>query len=242
MDESEILNSDGTVLIERGNAERESNLIVIAICALTSLVRLEWSLEFWAQYKPFSRKFHITAIANVSPVAAARNLALHKANEMGAKYCLFYDDDIIPHRRDAMAQLISAMDQLPEATLIGSVCPIRATVPEPIVIKRLGEGPWFGWQDGDIHQIYHSGTGFLLIRMKDLEDLDVPTVKVEEIEVRQFFQQYEQVGDYLGTDDYYFAGLMAQNGKRWLVHGGVICDQMDRDGTRYQIVDSLIAR
>jgi len=218
------------------------NKVVIAICALTSIVRLEWCLEFWAQYKPFGRDFHITAIANVVPVAAARNLALQEAKEKGGKYCLFYDDDIIPHRRDAIAVLVSALDQLPEATLIGSVCPIRATVPEPIIIKTEGEGPWFGWQDGDIHQVYHSGTGFLLIRMDDLEDIDVPTVVVEGKEVRQFFQQYEHPGDFLGTDDYFLAKVMKEHNKKWLVHGSVMCDQIDRDGTRYEIANSIIRR
>lgn|SRR3990167_625888 len=216
--------------------------VVISICALTSLVRLEWCLEFWAQYKPFGRDFHISAIANVKPVAAARNLALYEAKKKEAAYCLFYDDDIIPKRRDSIALLVSAMDQIPEVTLIGSVCAIRAPVPEPIVIKSPGEGPWFGWQDGDLHQVYHSGTGFLLIRMKDLEDIDVPKVLVEGEEVSEFFQQYERPGDFLGTDDYYFAKIIRDNGKKWLVHGSVICDQIDRDGTRYNIENSIIAK
>jgi len=219
-----------------------NNLTVISICALTSLVRLEWSLEFFAQYKPFGRRFHVSAISNVQPVSAARNLALHQAKEKGANYCLFYDDDIMPQRRDSIAHLVSAMDQLPEATLIGSVCAIRATVPEPIVIKRPGEGPWFGWQDGDLHQVYHSGTGFLLIRMEHLEDIDVPTVMVEGKEVKRFFQQYEKPGDYLGTDDYSLAMLMRNNNKKWLVHGSIICDQIDKDGTRYQVINSIIAK
>lgn len=218
----------------------KTNKTVITVCALTSLVRLEWSLEFWAQYKPFGRDFHISAIANIRPVSAARNLALYEAKKKEAAYCLFYDDDIIPQRRDAIASLVSAMDQLSEATLIGSVCPIRAAVPEPIVIKTQGEGPWFGWQDGNIHQVYHSGTGFLLIRMKDLEDIDVPMVIVEGTEVKEYFQQYEKPGDFLGTDDYYLAKVMKENNKRWLVHGGIICDQIDRDGTRYEIVNSIL--
>lgn len=211
--------------------------IVISLCTLTGLVRMEWSLSFKRQVVPFGRGVIMSVVQGVSPISAARNLALYEAKKKNAKYALFYDDDIMPQKPDAISQLVATMDNMPEATLVGSVCPIRREVPEPVVVKEYGDGPWYGWRDGRVHQVYHSGTAFLLIRIADLEDIVVSEEEVEGEIVRKFFGDYSEKLEEPVSDDYYLAEVMAANNKLWLVNGSVMCDQIDSDGKFYSVIE-----
>ena len=210
--------------------------IIVSICSLTGLVRLEWAIAFRQQIVPFGRDVIISIIERSSPVSAARNLAIYEAQKRDAKYMLFWDDDLIPRLTNAFAQLIGTMDNVLEATLVGSVCPIRREPAEPVVVKEEGGGAWYGWRDGKIHPVYSSGTAFLLIRMEDLEDIDVPEIEIEGDIVKQYFSEYSSIKDEPVSDDFYLAELMAKHNKLWLVHGGVVCHQIDQDKKWYKVV------
>src|SRR3990167_9537931 len=211
--------------------------VIISICSLTGLVRLEWAIAFRKMIIPFGREMTLSIIERQSPVSAARNLAIYEAQQRDAKYMLFWDDDLIPKMTDAFAKLVAAMDNIPEATLIGSVCPIRRDPAEPVVVKKKGEGAWYGWRDGKIHKVYTTGTAFLLIRMDDLADIDVPEIEIDGDTVKQYFGEYlPEIGE-ITTDDFYLAELMAKHNKLWLVHGGVICHQIDQDKKWYRVVE-----
>ena len=207
--------------------------IIIIVLSGTSTVRLEWAFEFKHQYLSFGRQVTAVSIAGYSPIPAARNACIHEAIKRDAEYMLFWDDDIMPQDSQGLSYLTATMDHHPEATLIGSVCPIRADVPEPIVVESKFSGPTYKWKDGKVHKVHHSGTGFLLIRIKDLLTIDVPTVVIEGEEMGEYISH--SVAD---SDDYSLADLMKEHNKLWLVNGRVICNQIDREtGKIYRVQD-----
>jgi hypothetical protein len=164
----------------------------------------------------------------------ARNWACREAAEEKAEYLLFWDDDMLPLSPSAFAALSTAMAQNPEIDVLGAVYPMRRRdAPEPIVIKENGEGVWWGWDDGGIHKVYMTGTGFTMIRMTSLAKLPGP---------EYFTTAGHSNGVDVGrrSDDQMFAELCRENGLSWYVHGGVVCDQIDVEGYKYRVEDARI--
>ncbi len=210
-----------------------SENVVIAICSLTENVRLEWALGLKSQFLGMGRDTTVVVIPGISPVAAARNVAVKEAVARKVGYLMFWDDDIIPQEPSAMSILMATMDNSPSVSIIGGVCPIRAHVPEPVVVETKGHGPSYIWEDGEPHRVYMSGTAFLLIRLANLVAIDdVPLVTIDGAQYREYFTQ--QVQD----DTFEFADFAAKHNLIWLVHGAVIADQIDRTtGKRFNVHD-----
>ena len=104
-------------------------------------------------------------------------------------------------------------------------------MPEPIVMKKRLAGMWWGWEDGQIHPVYMTGTGYTMIRLDDLAGIDCPTFETDDGKtVRAFFGSRENY-----TDDFWLADLLEEQGKQWFVHGGVVCDQINRGGQFFRI-------
>ena len=209
-----------------------SEPVVIAVCSLTVQVRLEWALGLKAQFIGMGRETSVVAVTGTSPVTAARNVAVQEAVDRNAGYLMFWDDDIIPQHPEAMSILMSTMDNSPSVTLIGGVCPIRAHIPEPVVIEKQGHGPSYIWQDGEPHRVIMSGTAFLLIRLANLIKINVPLVTIDGASYREYFTQRVQ------DDTFEFGEFAEKHNLIWLVHGAVICDQIDRNtGKRFSVKD-----
>ena len=207
--------------------------LYIAVCTLGQ-VRAEWALKFGAQVRPMGRRHYIQLLEGFTDINLVRNIAVYIAMQKGAEYLMFYDDDVLPHSAHNMSKLLSTMDQNPDVSVVGGVYPRRSHMPEPLVVQERGGGTWWGWQDGKVHKVYLTATGFTMYRVADLAALDVPVKEMEEgQQVKQFFCS----GDGF-SDDFYFAELLAQEGKQWWVHGDVTCDQVDLDSTRYEIKDA----
>lgn len=207
--------------------------LYIAICTLGQ-VRAQWALCFASQQRPMSRRHYMSALEGFTNICQVRNVAVHMALEKSAEYLMFWDDDVIPHQAHDLLRLLAAMDQHPEATAIGGVYPRRSAIPEPIVIRNDGEGAWWGYEEGGLHKVYLTATGFTMYRLSDLAEMDVPVKEQKNgALIKQFFSADETY-----SDDFYFAELLRQAGKTWLVHGDVVCDQVDLDGTFYRIEDA----
>ena len=208
--------------------------LFIAIPSKEGVVRTDWATSFAAQIPPVGRTRHVSILEGFQSVSHVRNVAIHVALEEGAEYIFFWDDDVIPRSRVAMQTLVATLDQNPNATAVGGVYPRRGEIPEPIVSQGPIDGLWWGWEDGLIHKVYMTGTGFTVLRMADLGTLDVPTEETDDgKQLRQIFGERPHY-----TDDYWLAALLAKHGRTWLVHGDVVCDQVDIDGTRYRVEDA----
>jgi len=178
----------------------------------------------------------------------ARNIAATTAQGCGYEYLMFWDDDIVPKPSRVMPKgfgaaevLLATMDQNPEIDILGGVYPARQVNPAPIVTKRsLGE-PWWGWEDGGIHKVWMTGTGFTIYRMSSLKKLNPESV---EVEVPELPGQMAHVLEYFvldamgPTDDYHLAKRAEEAGLTWYVHGGVTADQLDLDGHMFRFEDA----
>jgi len=207
--------------------------LLIAVCTLGK-VRAEWATNL-AIMKPVSgRPYELTLLQGMTTVDA-RNVAMALAKERESEYLLFYDDDMIPRDSDAVLNLVSAMERYRDIDVLGGIYPRRRSVPDPLVFKEEEGGVWWGWEDGQIHEVYMTGTGFMMLRMERMNnDVAVEVYPLQDSMIPRFFDRTKD-----RTDDFYFADLCKENGIRQFVHGHVICDQMNIDGTRYAIPERV---
>jgi hypothetical protein len=164
----------------------------------------------------------------------ARNLAVKQAFDDDADYLMFWDDDILPHDIMAPSKMMNVIMNEPKVSVIGGAYPRKIPLAEPIVFYDRGQTPWWGWQDGRVHEVFMSGTGFMIIRMADIMQIEVESTKVDGVEVPELFKAIVEPGLSM-TDDFYFAELCHRAKKRWFVHGGVVCSQVAPDGYKYTI-------
>ena len=198
------------------------------------VARTQWGLAVGGHTWPIGRNRSHIAIMNMTTVGA-RNLAIYMAlRDEKFDFLMFWDDDIIPRTVHACIDLVSTMAQHDEIDILGAVYPRRHEPPEPIVVKEDGHGAWWGWKDGGLHEVYLTGTGFTLMRCSSLRKLVVP---------KEMAVGGEELGVYFDTqegfsDDFWFARIAREQGLKWYVHGGVVCDQVDLNGKRWQVEDA----
>lgn len=203
-------------------------MLFVAVCTLGQ-VRIEHEMAMANAKMPMGMERRLSVIMGI-PTVDARNLAVKMAMDAGAKYLLFWDDDVVPRDRNAVLHMVNVMEQLP-IDLLGGVYPRRGAIPEPIVVKEEGGGVWWGWEEGGVYPVYMTGTGFLLIRMESLERVQSePYALTDGTQVNRLFS-----AEHGYSDDFQFADLAAENGLKWCVAGSVVCDQIDLDGTHYTI-------
>jgi hypothetical protein len=207
--------------------------LLIAVCTLGK-VRAEWATSLAIMKPVTGRPYELTLIQGMTTIDA-RNVAMALAVERESEYLVFYDDDMMPRDSDAVLNLVSAMERYPDIDVLGGVYPRRRSVPDPLVFKEENGGVWWGWEDGQIHEVYMTGTGFMCIRMERMA-FPVETYELRDGIIPRFFDRTVDK-----TDDFYFADLCKANGRRQFVHGKVICDQMNIDGTRYAIAEKVLA-
>lgn len=194
-------------------------------------VRVEWATALRIQAQPTGLDWAIITVQNMT-CDDARNTAVQLAKDENFEYLLFYDDDIVPRDDMAIIRLVNALKQHGEIDVIGGVYPRRYSVNEPIVVKEEGHGVWWGWDDGNVHPVYMTGTGLMLLRMSRLPEVET-YVSPEGTEMGRYFHHVERE-----TDDLYFAAICAHTGRKWYVHGGVTAAQMDLDGRIYDFEDA----
>lgn len=190
------------------------------------------------------RTRHLSLIKHMG-IADARNFAVNIACSIDADYVMFYDDDMVPRLTDASNRLFTALDQNPEIDVISGVYPMRRNLPEPVCVKEKGQGIWWGWRDGKIHQVFMGGTGFMVIRLKSLKESVPEPYKIANTDftLGRYFQIEEDGHGGTTTDDFWFAEYCKHWNLKQYVHGGVICDQIQKDGemVRLEEAEAVVA-
>ena len=211
-----------------------SGNILIACCTRGTL-RVEHEVAVLYQVFPLARQVNYQVFSGMASAEDARNWAYKEALDEQPEYLMFWDDDILPRSRSAIPQMASIMAQNSSIAVLGGVYPMQRTAdPEPIVVKERGGGVWWGWEDGKVHDVYMTGTGFTMLRMSALATLDVG--KYGEPPLPHLFER-----DGRGTDDESFAALCSKHDLRWCVAGNVTCDQISLEGHVYRIEDAKVA-
>ncbi|KKN54909.1 hypothetical protein LCGC14_0588020 [marine sediment metagenome] len=210
--------------------------IRIEHCSLGT-TRIEWGMCYRWQSLPLAHHYESVPTIGLS-IADARNFALTEAIRDELDILFFYDDDVMPRGSNGVQMLIESLIKNPGVTAISGVYPMKSALPAPVVFKEPGGGYWDGWKDGKLHKIFAAATGFMAISIPTLlTDAEMP-------------EQYELEGKELGhqlyrfvtchseqTDEFVLGTWFEANEKTWLVHGGVVCNQVDRDGRVYQVED-----
>lgn len=210
--------------------------IFIAVCTLGN-VRAEWAVGLSTMNCSMGRSQQLSLIKDL-PTDDARNFAVALASALECEYLMFWDDDMIPRLTDAPKRLITAMDQNPEIDVISGVYPIRRAVPEPCVVEKQGHGSYWGWRDGQVHPVYMGGTGYMLIRMSRLNETVPEPYTCRSTVLGQYFKtERDDVG--IITDDFWFAAYCEHWKLRQYVHGGVICDQIQKDGEMVRLDEAV---
>jgi hypothetical protein len=222
-------------LFRRGDPDAP-NKLAIAICSLGA-VRIEHEIMLLGVGMPLGQALAFIPAVGYG-IQDARNIAWAGAEGAGYEYLMFWDDDVMPLAGHAAETLLETMDQNPEIDILGGVYPQRG-FPAPIVALDSSLKPWWGWEDGGIHKVWMTGTGFTIYRMSSIKKLDAP---VRQMAVKDgkgnpaTVREYFRIGTSAGaTDDYVLAKDAEQAGLSWYVHGGVVCDQLELSGLRYEI-------
>lgn len=189
-------------------------------------------------------------------VGRARNLLIHEAKKIGAKYLLFRDEDVIAPA-NVITKLLYNLQNHPDWTMIGGVYTTKQVPPEPLIYMEWGQGCYWGWKQGDIvGPVKFSGMGCNMIRMSDLELLhpkkyyDRDVWNGEDIVVEEYFKtvsNYELdnslVNKMGGTEDAYFYSLMEAAGLKAFIDTGIACSHFDKDKKTFYVlpIDNGIA-
>ena len=208
-------------------------MLYVVTCTLGK-VRIEHEISVAHTLWPMAKMAYHEAIIGLS-IDDARNTAFTTAVDQDYEYVMFWDDDIISRDKNVIKLIVSAMDQNPEIDILGGVYPRRSEFPEPIVCEVEGGGSWWGWEDGKLHKVWMTGTGFTVYRTGSLSRLVYETdkYKIEQTNklVWPFFSTSPEE-----SDDFNFADKCREDGLNWYVHGGVVCEQIDLEsGHRFRV-------
>lgn len=215
--------------------------IFVAVCTLGD-VRAEWAVGLASMHQVTGRTRHLSLIKHMG-IADARNFAVNVACSIDADYVMFWDDDMIPRLTDASNRLFTALDQNPEIDVISGVYPMRRNLPEPVCVEEQGKGLYWGWRDGKVHPVFMGGTGFMAIRIKSLKE-SVPEPYVianTDFTLGRYFQIEPDGHGGTTTDDFWFAEYCKHWGLKQYVHGGVICDQIQKGGEIVRLEEAEMA-
>ncbi len=210
--------------------------IRIEHCSL-GVTRVEWGICYRMQQLPLGHNYDVSPVIGLS-VADARNFAITAAIKDKQDILFFYDDDVMPRGISGVQVLVEALIKNPSVTAISGVYPMKGALNAPVVFKEPNGGYWDGWKDGKLHKVFAAATGFMAINIPLLLQDANPPEQYELEEKSLGYPLYEFVTcDSELTDEFVLGGWLGENKKTWLVHGGVICNQVDREGRIYQVED-----
>ncbi len=206
--------------------EKSRSRVLLAV-PTRGVVRCEWATGFRIQAQPTGLSWDMINIMGHT-CDDARNVSVQVAKDAGHEFLMFFDDDMIPYDELCFARLINGITQHPEIAALGGVYPRRYGTMEPIVVKNEADGVWWGWEDGNIHRVHMTGTGFTIFRMSSLPEVETYSAP-DGVEIGRYFGHNE----YGGTDDVRLALIFKEQELGWYVHGGVKARQIDIDGKVY---------
>ena len=171
----------------------------------------------------------------------ARQIMTKSAIRMGAKYIVYWDDDVLPPP-DALYRMYNFMEKNPEVGITTSVCTTRVDPVEPVIYMAHGDGSSWEFECGPgaiPTPIMFGGAGFIIARVSAIVDA-IEKLKVDNggIELpiwadERLLTEYEgntpgiKKRNIFWGHDVRFYRLIREAGYHTVVHGAIICDHLD---------------
>lgn len=171
--------------------------------------------------------------------AGNRTALVKSAQEMGAKYLFFIDDDTMPPH-DAVKKLYMALETADDdIAACGGIYTNKQLPSEPLVYMEENSGPHWKWKVGDIFPCWGVATGCMMIRMSVFKNLPEPWFRdiasLEEIGDDPLITIPDCAKGFYLTDDIYFCMRLAKAGYRMLAHGGVLPVHWNQEGKPFTL-------
>lgn len=172
-----------------------------------AMVRVSWQMEVG----------HTTA--------DARNRLVYMAKAGKVRYLFFWDDDVIAPRF-CLHHLYTLMEMHPEWTVLSGIYGTKSYPPSPLVYREWGEGSCWNWRLGEIFPAKLGAMGLSIIRMADLEKLDVGEYPAvingdQHVKLGRYFHDGKEIGEEGSTnqwsEDFPFAQAIEKAGLKWYV-------------------------
>lgn len=106
-------------------------------------------------------------------VGDARNILVQEAVNIGCKYIMFIDEDVIGPQ-NGVIKLLYLMENHPEWTMAGGVYPTKSIPPQPLIFTEWAQGAYWGWKMGELVKVLGAGCGFNMFRVSDLVAMTEP--------------------------------------------------------------------
>jgi hypothetical protein len=172
-------------------------------------------------------------------VGRARNLAVAKAKEMGAKFLVFRDEDVITSA-NAVRALTWHMLNHPEWTFCGGLYATKTYPPEPLLYTEWGQGADYDWKPGELKKVLFTGMGICMIRVADFDLLDAEEYEDRDATtgaitvVKRYFETTDTgemvagvATKYGQTEDAEFFKQLDAKGLQAWIDTGLLCDHYD---------------
>jgi len=212
-------------------------------------------IQFLMNYHSLQMPLNVATILLVKSgllSSEARQIMTKRAIEMGAKYIVYWDDDILVPA-DGLYRLYNFMEKNPKVGMVASVCTTRhAEFTEPVIYKTHGEGAYWEFECGEgavPEQIFAAGAGFTMARISAIVDViaklkadnggtEVPIWADEKaLIITKDKPGVDQINQFWGHD-IRFCKLLQESGYPIYVHGAVLCGHLDvRTGQIYTLPD-----
>jgi len=181
-------------------------------------------------------------------VGRARNILVQAAREAGAKFLLFWDEDVIVEA-NGLRRLVNHMLQHEDWDVVGGVYATKTYPPEPLLYTDWGQGPCYGWKKGDMVHCKAIGNGFTLFRMSVFDRIGEERAPWYEdrnpwngkpIIVQSFFNTGTsgttspgQVDKAMWTEDMYFFHMAEEVGIQVWADTSIKCNHYDKKTTTF---------
>lgn len=170
--------------------------------------------------------------------ASNRETLAEKAVAAGARYLFFLDDDTVcPNTTFKL--LTYEIEKDPKIMVAGGIYCTKEAIPNPLVFKTIGDGPFWTWKAGEVFDCAGLGTGAMLIKTEVFEKLPKPWfLEPHETpvgEVKMVAGERIPVAHRSGTEDLYFCQKVTDAGFRIIAHGGVLPVHIDQRGIVYTL-------
>lgn len=104
-------------------------------------------------------------------VGRARNIIVGLAREVGAKFLMFWDEDVIAEA-NGLRRLVAHLLMHEDWSVAAGAYATKTHPPEPLIYTDWVQGANYGWKRGEMVRVKATGCGFTMFRMADFDLFD----------------------------------------------------------------------